>query len=105
MSVVPDSEQCVTRSVLDAGVRLLEESGCRESQGYELRRICQLPSCEKRAPKTHVVSFLSLPSARFRRNGCVEDRAYDRCAMMIAIDIDMRIVRLCLRAGRLQARG
>jgi hypothetical protein len=51
------------------------------------------------------MSCLSLPSARFRRNGRGADRAYARCAMMIAIDIDMRIVRLCLHAGRLQAGG
>jgi len=43
--------------------------------------------------------------ARFRRNGRHIDRAYAPWAMMIAIDIDIRIVRRCLRAGRLQAGG
>lgn len=44
-------------------------------------------------------------SARIRRNGRGADRVYVRCAMMTEIDIDVRIVRLCLHAGRLQAGG
>jgi hypothetical protein len=60
---------------------------------------------QRRCGSLNVMSCLSLPGARFRRNGRGADRAYARCAMMIAINIDMRIVRRFLHAGRLQTGG
>jgi hypothetical protein len=43
--------------------------------------------------------------ARFRRNGRSAISDYVERAMTYALDIDTRIARLCLHAGRLQAGG
>jgi hypothetical protein len=42
-------------------------------------------------------------AARFRRNGRDDTEIYVWGAMIFAFDIDVRIARLCLHAGRLQA--
>ena len=42
-----------------------------------------------------------MPSALFRRNGCGAFKDYLDSAMTYALDIDMRIARLGLHAGRL----
>lgn len=45
--------------------------------------------------------FLSLLNARFRRNGRNANQSYVRYVMIFVFEIDIRIARLCMRAGRL----
>jgi hypothetical protein len=46
---------------------------------------------------------LSYRRARFRRNGCNAFKGYIEVAMIHFLDIDLRIARHCLRAGRLHS--